>query len=132
MFRDVETGVRLYSFEYGWGTVVHINRGKYPLQLNFEHSIESFAYTFNGKGTRMPKNQTLFWGEIKFKVPKKPLPDIKVDTKVIVWASEEDTRKEKRYFKEFNKDGDITCFTHGTTSWTAEGAIDWKYWELVE
>ena len=132
MFKDVETGEKLWSFEYGWGTVVHINRGKFPLQLNFSHSMESFAYTFDGKGTRMAKNQTLFWDEIKFEVPKKPLPDLKVDARVIVW----DTKKGEKYnmyFKEFDDKGRVICFANGATSWTSDRSTRrWNYWEVAE
>lgn len=131
MFRDVKISERLYSFEYGWGVVISINKGKFPLQLQFDHSIVSFAYTFDGKGTRMAKNQTLFWDEVKFDIPKKPMPDIDIDTRVLVW-DEGDEGKKRMHFKGFTETGRVKCFSGGNTSWTSwdDEGVEWDYWEL--
>jgi len=129
MFEDVIVGDRLYSFEEGWGIVEDITDSDYPLIVQFKS--KRVGFTIDGKRWKLSQNPTLFWDKIEFEVPKRPLPDLKVDTKVIVWASEEDTRKEKRYFKEFNKDGGIACFTHGATSWNAKGVVVWEHWELA-
>ena len=130
MFNDVKVGDRLYSVEDGWGIVETIYPSRiYPLTIRFDFCMKSF--TLEGRRYIGSQNPTLFWGKIEFEVPKRPLPDLKVDTKVIVWNNENKIKK-KRYFKKFNKDGYITCFTYGATSWTANGAVEWKYWELVE
>ena len=59
-------------------------------------------------------------------------PDLKVDTKVLVWDMRGDAKKE-RYFKGFDKNGDIECFKGGATSWSSRGAFSsWENWELAE
>ena len=73
---------------------------------------------------------TLFWNEIKFKVPKKPLP---LDTKVIVWDGEKEEGQLKRHFKRFAEDGRIICFPQGKTSWTTHDVeLKWEHWEVEE
>ena len=131
MFKNVKIGDRLYSVEDGWGIVETIRTsGIYLLTIRFDYCSESF--TLDGKRCILSKNPTLFWDKIKFEIPKRPLPDLKVDTKVIVWNSEEYVLKEKRYFKEFNNKGKIVCFINGYTSWTSSNTDEWKYWELAE
>jgi len=129
MFKDAKIGDKLYSVEDGWGVVEAINTDRdHPLTIQFDGCMKSF--TLNGKRYIDSKNPTLFWDKIEFEVPKRPLPDLKVDTKVIVWKSGEP--KKRRHFKKFNEDGDIICFAHGATSWTMSGTFTWKYWELAE
>lgn len=77
-------------------------------------------------------NPTLFWDEVKFSIPKKPLPNLKIDTKVIVWNDEESV-KYKAYLKSVNNDGKIVCFANGTTSFSSSGEVsEWDNYELVE
>ena len=130
IFKDVKVGDELYSIEDGWGTVVGVSAdGSYPLAIQFRDKVISF--TRGGKRWACSKNPTLFWDKIEFEIPKKPLPNLKVDTRVLVWDSKEETKK-KRYFKEFSKDGKIICFVRGATSWTASNAVEWEYWEIAE
>ena len=128
MFKNAKIGDKLYSMEDGWGVLEDITDSDYPLIVQFK--FQRVGFTIDGKRWKLSKNQTLFWDKIEFEVPKRPLPDLKVDTKVIVWNSGEP--KKKRHFKKFNKDGDIICFAHGATSWTMSGTFTWKYWELAE
>jgi len=131
MFKDVRVGDKLYSIEDGWGIVEIISPCRvYPLTIRFDCCIRSFTLT--GRRYAGSQNPILFWDKIEFEIPKKrPLPDLKVDTKVIVWDTEGEPKK-RRYFKEFNKDGGITCFVKGATSWATSNTVEWKYWELVE
>ena len=131
MFKDAKMGDKLYSVEDGWGILEEIADRYHPLIIQFDSCRKNF--TFNGRRYIDSKNPTLFWDEIKFKIPKKPLPNLKVDAKVIVWNSVEYVLKEKRHFKEFNNKGKIVCFTNGATSWSDGWAEDeWEYWELAE
>lgn len=69
------------------------------------------------------------WDEIKYEVPTKPLPDIEIDTPVIVWDFPQD--KHRRYFSNFTN-GKIRCFLGGKTSWSSvDGSTQrWENWEL--
>jgi len=129
MFKNAKIGDRLYSVEDGWGILEAITDSDYPLIVQFK--FQRVGFTIDGKRWKLSKNPTLFWDKIEFEIPKRPLPNLEVDTKVIVWDFEGDLKK-RRYFKEFNKDGKITCFISGATSLTANGTIKWKYWELAE
>jgi len=130
MFKDVKIGDRLYSLVYGWGVVEEI--GKENLQITVKFKNERDTFTFDGKMYETDMHQTLFWDEIKFQVPKKPLPDLEVDTKVIVW-NKEGLIKCKRYFKEFTPDGIAVCFIKGYTSWTSSGeTAKWEHFEVAE
>lgn len=65
-----------------------------------------------------------------FTTPPKLMPDLEVDTKVIVWCEED--RKEKRYFSHFSSDGLINVFVGGATSWSAKSSISYTNWEIVK
>ena len=132
MLASAKVGDKLYSMEDGWGTVIKVITGSlYPLSIQFEcHRID---FTLDGKRWTSSKNATLFWDEIKLEVPKKPLPKLEIDTKVLVWNVEGDI-KMKRHFKKFNTNGKIVCFIGGETSWSSkDGYISgWSHWELAE
>ena len=86
MFKNAKVGDKLYSVEDGWGILDAISTDRHhPLIIQFYGCRKSF--TMNGRRYTDSKNQTLFWDKIKFKIPKKPLPNLKVDAKVIVWNS---------------------------------------------
>ena len=129
MFEDVKLGDELYSIEHGWGVVIEKSKETYSLFIEFKNYKTHFLP--DGRSSTKSMHPTLFWDELKFEVPKKPLPDLKVDTKVLV-NSAKGSRKVKRYFKEFDKDGKIVCFAGGNTSWSNDGETTWDYWELVE
>ena len=135
MLRDAKIGDELYSPEHGWGVVIEKSKGTYALKgthallVKFKNYKKHFLS--NGKSSTKSTYPTLFWDEIKFEIPEKPLPKIEVDTKVLVW-DEIHPKKYKRYFKEFNEYGKIVCFMSGSTSWSANDKTDWEYWELAE
>ena len=129
MFRDVRKGDRVYSLEYGWGMVTALDNSDFPIFVDFKYEEETFA--LDGKVSRASIHPTLFWDEVKIEIPKKPLPDLEVDTRVLVWTKK-GGKKIKRYFKRFNEDGAIECFMNGATSWTSNGAFIYECWELAE
>lgn len=129
MFKKAKVGEKVWDFAYGWGEIVEMDRSLiFGLTVKFKYSKISFLF---GGMIQADTSQTLFYNEIKFEIPKKPLPDLKVDTKVIVWNDV--SAKKKRYFSHFNNVGKIACFHNGTTSWSNKGISDWwENWELAE
>jgi hypothetical protein len=102
----------------------------YPIVVEFDNG-DGIAYRFDGRYNKNRLNPELFWDEIRFEIPKPPLPDLEVDTKVFVWVI--DTVRYKRHFSHFDKEGNIVCFDDGKTSWTTEGCVaSWENWELIE
>ena len=135
MFEDAKIGDKVYSLTQGWGEVIEYETDgeEYPLIVEFEYKGIIERFTIDGRIYNKDKYPALFWNEIAFVVPDKPLPDLEVDTKVIVWNIE-GYEKRKRYFKKFDENGKIVCFNDGTTSWSNANNKEnsWNYWELAE
>ena len=81
-FENAKVGDRVWSVEYGWGTIEAIGKGAYPVVVSFDCGI-SIAHTFSGNDGSV-KLQTLFWDEIKIEAP--PRPKRKVVKKQKLWA----------------------------------------------
>jgi len=117
-----------------WGNVVDIKDGeKYPILVSFDNGVNT-SYTKDGRLSLFDKRSRLFFDDIPPFVapprPKKPLPALKVDTKVIVW--EEDGVKFPRFFKGWRGDKCL-CFANGQNSFSTNGFdTDWKYWKIYE
>jgi hypothetical protein len=82
-FENARAGDRVWSVEYGWGTVESVSKGVYPVVVSFDCGID-VTYTFSG----MPRSsglQTLFWDEVKIEAP--PRPKRKVVKKVEKWVN---------------------------------------------
>lgn len=132
MFKNAKAGDKAWSIQAGWGTICYISKGRpYPIEFKSDVNNKEYFFTYNGMYKEIDTNPTLFWNE--FKIPKeafiKPLPDLKIDTKVIVWN--EENKKFKRHFSHF-KDGIIYCFNDGRSLWNAiDNSEYWNNWELV-
>jgi len=75
-------------------------------------------------------NQYLKELNSKPKKPKKPLPDLKVGTAVVVWDGEGYPKKH-RQFKKFTEKGKMVCFESGYAG-MYNCVSKWKYWEIME
>ncbi len=128
-FSKDKIGTPVWDFNYGWGNITDIDDGMYPIGVSFVN-CNFRQFTDDGRED-INRNQTLFYDEIKFEIPLKPLPKLEIDTKVIVWDDDEHT-KSKRYFSNFNKNGHIMCFRNGATSWSEEVTTMWDNWKLAE
>ena len=131
MFSNAKVGDKAWSVQSGWGIIYNIDKDRnYPIKFR-SYTNCVFSFTYGGFNIRSDINPTLFWNE--FPIPEsaftKPLPQLKVDSKVIVWNDER--FKFRRHFSHF-KDGIIYCFCDGTSSWNNTGASDWNNWELVD
>ena len=65
------------------------------------------------------------------KMYKKQLPDLEIDTKVLV-RNKKETGWYKRHFAGWTEDGRIKCWSHGATSWTDNDYSVWDEWKLPE
>lgn len=129
-FENAKVGDKVWCITSGWGEVRGIDFSKaYPIGVYFT-SDEFKTYTVEGRYTVDDLNQSLFWDEVVFEAPSKPLPKLNVDDKVLVWR-EGDTFKYKRYFSHFS-DGKIYCFKDGATSFSAERTLvtAWDNFEI--
>lgn len=130
MFKDAKVGDRVWSQTQGWGKIVEFKTsGAYPIIVIFDNEI-NISYTLEGKISLHDLHPSLFWGEIKFDIPPKPVPNLPLDTKVLVWRYPGDY-KHKRYFSH-SEDGVVYCFANGGTSWSTGETTPWDNWELAE
>ena len=137
MFENAEVGDRVYDIRYGWGSIQFIGKNsQYPISVVFDLKYTNNkeiteCYTDTGCFSTRSGKPVLFWNE--FKIPQeafiKPLPKLVKDTKVLVWNN---SRKYKRYFSYFDRDGKIYCYEQGCTSWSATTSQSWDNWELYK
>ena len=131
-FETSKVGDRVWCIHSGWGEI----RGtqwtdRYPISVYFPNG-EFKTYTVDGLYTVDDITQTLFWDEVVIQAPVKPMPDLEVDTKVLVWFHPE--QKHSRHFSHFS-DGKIYTFDRGRTSFTIphdDYITGWDNWELSE
>ena len=75
MFKDAKIGDRVWGMRYGWGVVRSINlKSVYPVVVYFDEQENPVSFMFNGKYALTDLLPTLFWDEVKFDIPQKPLP----------------------------------------------------------
>lgn len=130
-FENAKVNDKIWSIEYRrWFTITRIHNNCITI------SDDDFTTYCNFDGSRYNTNdkfQSYFWDEIEIIAPVKPLPKLKVDTKVIVW-NDNTSRKHNAYFSHFNDKGRICTFIDGRTSWSTGGSYipSWDFWELAE
>jgi hypothetical protein len=130
-FKGIKVGNYVWDVTYGWGMVLELD---HVIKVHFPDDIKRTEYyTYQGKFNNCKKgNQSLFWDEIKFEIPKKPVPKLKIDDKVLVRDSVH-TKWYKRYFHSFS-DGRIFTFDNGATSWSNDDCVPtgWSMWKLPD
>jgi len=132
MFKNAKVGDRVWSFGVGWGTIDCIfKEDTHPIKVTFDDCAYVHRFMEDGRVSAYALSPTLFWDEIEFEIPRKPLPDIPVDTKMLIWKIGKPFKK-KRHFSHFDEDGNCYCFDNGRTSWTSEFQEKCDYWEIAE
>lgn len=129
-FETAKVGDRVWDYFRGWGVVGLLNHdSSYPLEVEFTDTKR--AYDYSGVPDRRRPIRLLFWDEVVIEAPVKPLPDLEVDAKLLVWDNGRD--RFSRHFSHFSKDGVLHTFSHGKTSFTGAGhTTPWDNWELAE
>jgi hypothetical protein len=69
-FENAQKGDRVWSIRHGWGVIKLIEDHK--IWVKFENLIWNI-FTFCGKLDIEDLNPTLFWDEVKFDIPQKPI-----------------------------------------------------------
>jgi hypothetical protein len=70
-FESAKVGDRVWSMRHGWGVVTHIGDNK--IYTRFENQIWDCVFTICGRFSAEDLNPTLFWNELKFDIPQKPI-----------------------------------------------------------
>lgn len=132
-FKDSKVGDKVWNFRMGYGVIIEICKGDdFPVIAEFVGGIQE-SFTYCGRYFDEDAYPELFHSEVKFEVPPKPLPDLKVDAKVLVWNNGQ-WSKRRRHFSHFD-DGVIVCFPKGLSSFTVdigERNMRWDNFEVVE
>ena len=132
MFEKAKVGDKVWTLYHGWGIITGVYpKNTKPVKVDFGDYKRD--YTLQGYANEGHIHQSLFWDEIKFEIPTRPLPKLEVDTKVLVWNND---RKEKccRYFSHFDENKKACTFHLGTTSWSNERNFTspWDNWKLAK
>lgn len=130
-FETAKIGDRVWCMRNGWGEILGASGlDDYPIAVRFKG--DGFkTYTLGGFYSEDEVTQSLFWDEVMVVAPKKPLPALKKDTKVLVWN--DDGPKHKSYFAGWCAiNGLIMTYDYGATSWSSIGFSTWQNWELAE
>lgn len=134
-FSNARVGDRVKCLYRGCGTIEDII-GKSGPYFRFKVCFDDFdsgIYFDERGGNNASVTNTLFYHfEGQFPTAeacKRPLPEIEVDTKVLVRGD----KWVRRYASHINKHGYIECFSFGQTSWSCDCATStWPYWKLAE
>ena len=133
-FSNAKVGDKVFDILYWDGEICDIDNSQYPLCIKFENNIILW-FQSNGKKYLDHLMPTLYHNKFDIKIPeeayKQPLPDIAVDTPIVVWDNE--NRKSRGYFKCWSHSGKPITFFGGQTSFTSNGSIsEWDNYEIVE
>lgn len=123
MFRNAKKGDKVWSIKFGWGTIAQIIKpSECPIGVDFKDSCRLW-YCTDGRYSQDDILPSIFWNE--FTIPdeafKKPLPNIEVDTKVLVWYVNNGSisNKQRMHFSGFTEDGKIMVYQDGRTSFSS-------------
>lgn len=137
MFSKASVGDRVYSFEYGWCRITYVSdNSDFPLCIASEETGLSTWITADGKLSPTYKDPTVFWCKPEFELPKRPLPDLKVNDLVFVRDDLGEAGEWlPRHFRAFTEKGLIVVWEDGRTSYTTQDPDThhyWYYWKLPE
>lgn len=132
MFKTLKLNDKVFSIRYGWGTVYRIDEDcedglRYKYQSDSNEGI--LWFDDHGKQGKDDLYPSIFWDVPQITVPKRPLP---VDAPI--WVRDSDDQFwVKRHFRSHAKDGGVSAWDIGLTSFTVENSYDfthWKQWKL--
>ena len=128
-FDNIRLGDSIYSLRYGTGTVIEVLppesstysvRAVFPDDPLYSHGI---FITRCGRELIRDAKPTFFRNKPIITTPPKPLPDLPVDAKVLVWDCFNELEV-PAYFHSFTDQGHIRVWRGGRTSFTNRGRSD--------
>lgn len=129
-FEDAKIGDKAWCMRTGWGEIREVgSTDRYSIAVYFPNA-EYKWYTVDGFYDDDDVTQSLFWDEVVIEAPKKPLPTLQVDEKVLVWL-DGSINKYCRHFSHF-ENNKIHVFDKGLSSWTGNFTSPWDHFEVGE
>ena len=136
MFKDVKVGDCVYDILRGWGKVTDVREIAPSVRVDLDEGVWDWFYT-DGKHRLEDLHPRLYWDEVDLpEPPSKPLPDLEVDTPVLVTNGPIEV---KAHFHSHAPGGGVYVYSWGRSSHTA--ILDstglpmlgkWLYWSLAE
>ena len=124
-FTKVPIGTKVET-AYGHGEIVNTCADAvFPIEVMC--GCRRRTYTKEGRRTEFDTRPTLFLAPFEWPEQEQPLPDLAVDTPVMVRARGGDWRR--RHFCRW-EDGRCVTFTDGLTSWSTKTTYPWSEWRL--
>jgi hypothetical protein len=78
MFRDAKVGDRVWTVEWGWGTIIETHYAKnYPVKVKFDRTSNDGSFTSDGRWRDDAVAPSLFWNEVKIIPPPRPKRKVK-------------------------------------------------------
>lgn len=78
MFRNAKVGDKIWSIRYGVGFITqNVYKACVPLPLEIQFANHKKYFSFDGKEHFNDLYPSLFWDEIKYEIPRKPLKTVK-------------------------------------------------------
>lgn len=131
-FETAKIGDRVWSLTKGWGEIIRIDYDSvYPLSVKYD-SGGIVTFTFGGYLFIDGAIQSLFWDEVVIEAPAKPLPDLQVDAKVVVWNHGQKHNMHFSHFAEVRGIVRMFTFDSGKTSFTTQETSSWGSYEVME
>ena len=133
-FSNAKVGDNVFCIINGEGVITNIfYNSTYSILVQFD-KINNI-YTINGYAFINNIIPSLYYNKFEIKIPEeaymKPIPDITVDTPMLVW-NDIDGYRHKRYFKEWSINNRPICFSDGQTSFSTLGnASEWDNYEII-
>lgn len=73
-FEDAKEGDRVWSMRHGWGVVCYIQENqRHGISVLFDRLGKAHQFTFCGRDFIDDLNPTLFWDELVYTIPQKPI-----------------------------------------------------------
>ena len=128
MFKNLKLHDKVFSIRHGWGTVTCIDEDdKNGLNFRFLSDNEENVLWFDRQGKQSADHlyPSIYWDVPQITIPKRPLP---VDAPILVRDTDNEVWT-KRHFKSHTKDGGVSAWVKGLTSFTVENSHDFTYWK---
>jgi hypothetical protein len=138
---------RRFGFDHDWRLTMAVDFSKLPIGTKVETAYGpgkivlglsprvtvrvgdvDYQYTPSGKRCEYDKRPTLFVAPFEWPEQEQPLPDLAVDTPVMV-RSRGDRSWRRRHFCRW-EDGKCVTFTDGFSSWLTKTISRWDEWRL--
>ncbi len=119
IFKDYKVGDKVWNITRGWETIIEIDKkhnDEYPIETNCG------SYREDGREYKNDLIPTIY---------PKPVPELEIDTKVLVWYNDERT-KTKRHFAKFDSNGKIMTYPEGCSSFTRILHLPLETWDNYE